>query len=508
MGLLAAHRVGLTSEERAYAYMRTFGSVGLLLAYASGLVTFPPGPERTLYLVASLGFLAVSLAQGVAWLFFGLAPRRTLLVALPADMVWIALATASLVAYQDAGFVIAVVWPVFYALILRERQAWIAGGFIAVAYLCGHAAVRITDPGTYVALVLKASAIALLAGRVAFTEDRQRREAERAEQASEENSRLTTELSASLAELKALHEITAYLHSSLDLDDIGGPVLETIAGVFRFTTSCMYVHDKITDEVLYSASKGIPVGSALPRVPECESLIEDETLGVHLACTCPYENEHMRLVFCAPAEDLNALTAADHVLLQTVGREVALAVDHSQLYQLTKMMSITDELTGLYNYRYLQGRIEEEVARARRYSGFVSLLMIDADDFKAFNDMYGHVAGDKVLAELGAVLCSCVRETDVVARYGGEEFAVLAPETDMMGAMAIAEKLRDAVASRSFQAPYDRHLSVSVGLATYPSHGIDAESVLRAADDALYGAKNSGKNQVHTPGVYEGQPVW
>jgi diguanylate cyclase (GGDEF)-like protein len=74
--------------------------------------------------------------------------------------------------------------------------------------------------------------------------------------------------------------------------------------------------------------------------------------------------------------------------------------------------------------------------------------------------------------------------------------------------MAIAEKLRDAVASHLFQTPYDRRLSVSIGLATYPTHGIDAESVLRAADDALYGAKNSGKNQVHSPGVYEGQPVW
>jgi len=177
------------------------------------------------------------------------------------------------------------------------------------------------------------------------------------------------------------------------------------------------------------------------------------------------------------------------------------------LYKLTKRMAVTDELTGLHNYRFLQQRINEEVARARRYNSFASLLMIDADDFKAFNDAYGHVAGDRVLAELGEVLSTNVRECDLVARYGGEEFSVLLPETDMMGALAVAEKLRDAVAEHGFQRPYDRRLSVSIGLASYPTHGIDAESVLRAADDALYGAKNSGKNQVHTPGIYDGQLV-
>ena len=508
MGLVSAHRVALTPEERAYAYTRTLGSIGLLLAYAAGFVTLSAGTERTFYLVASLGFLFVSLAQGGARLFLGLAPRTTLYVALPADLVWIALSTSALLAYGDAGYVIAIVWPVFYAIILRERQAWIAGGLVAVAYLCGHFGVLAITPGEYSFLVLKAAAIVLLTGRIAYTQDQQRRDAELVQRTNEENEHLTAQLGTSLSELRALYQINAYLHSSLDLEDVGGPVLESIADVFGFSASCMYVVNKTTHDIVFSATRGVPVDLALPREVDCDTDVDMDAFGMRLACTCPYDQDHLRLVFCAPAEDLEALSHTDRVLLDTVGREVATAVEGAELYKLTKTMSITDELTGLYNYRFLQSRIREEVSRARRSEGSVSLLMIDADDFKAFNDMYGHVAGDEVLAELGAVLTSCVRDTDLVARYGGEEFSVLCPDTDTAGAMAVAEKLRDAVASHPFQAPYERRLSVSIGLATYPLHGIDAESVLRAADDALYGAKNSGKNQVHSPGVYVGQAVW
>ena len=122
MGLVSAHRVALTPEERAYAYTRTLGSIGLLLAYAAGFVTLSAGTERTFYLVASLGFLFVSLAQGGARLFLGLAPRTTLYVAFPADLVWIALATSALLAYGDAGYVIAIVWPVWKRVLKWWRR--------------------------------------------------------------------------------------------------------------------------------------------------------------------------------------------------------------------------------------------------------------------------------------------------------------------------------------------------------------------------------------------------
>ena len=126
------------------------------------------------------------------------------------------------------------------------------------------------------------------------------------------------------------------------------------------------------------------------------------------------------------------------------------AVENSQLYKLTKRLSITDELTGLYNYRYLQQRLDDEVARAKRYGKHLSLLMLDADDFKGFNDRYGHIAGDEALAELGGVLGVGRARDRRRGRYGGEEFSVVLPETDAAGAFVVAEKIREAVAAHRF----------------------------------------------------------
>ena len=128
--------------------------------------------------------------------------------------------------------------------------------------------------------------------------------------------------------------------------------------------------------------------------------------------------------------------------------------------------------------------------------------MLDADQFKEFNDAQGHVAGDVALAELGPIIKRLVREVDVVARYGGEEFSVVLPETDAAGAYIVAEKIREAIELHKFaNADGERtcDLTVSIGLATYPTHGADKDAVLREADDALYHAKRGGKNRVRAP---------
>jgi two-component system cell cycle response regulator len=130
------------------------------------------------------------------------------------------------------------------------------------------------------------------------------------------------------------------------------------------------------------------------------------------------------------------------------------------------------------------------------------MLMLDADDFKKFNDTYGHIAGDVALAEIGAVLRTAVREIDVVCRYGGEEFSVVLPETDAEGAFVVAEKIRESVASHSFADGDGKrgvHVTVSIGLATYPSSAADREELLRQADDALYQAKHLGRDRVRAP---------
>ncbi len=178
------------------------------------------------------------------------------------------------------------------------------------------------------------------------------------------------------------------------------------------------------------------------------------------------------------------------------------AADNWRLYELSKRLAVTDELTGLYNYRYLQQALEREIDRTRRYPSSLSFVMFDIDDFKRFNDAHGHVAGDRVLGEVGRLLRGITRDVDTVARYGGEEFSVILPETSAHGAYAVAEKIRRAIERHTFTNAAGETvggLTVSIGLATFPTHAWDKEALLREADNALYHAKNGGKNRIRTP---------
>jgi diguanylate cyclase (GGDEF)-like protein len=161
-------------------------------------------------------------------------------------------------------------------------------------------------------------------------------------------------------------------------------------------------------------------------------------------------------------------------------------------------LSVQDGLTGLFNYREFHRRLTEEVQRSRRYGRPFSLLILDIDDFKAVNDTYGHLAGDETLRALAALIRREVRPVDEVARYGGEEFAILLPETSGPGAFAMAERIRDIIATHPLPIAAERTvaLTVSIGTATYPEDADAEERLIAAADHALYTAKNGGRNRV------------
>jgi diguanylate cyclase len=161
-------------------------------------------------------------------------------------------------------------------------------------------------------------------------------------------------------------------------------------------------------------------------------------------------------------------------------------------------LSITDGLTALYNHRYFQDQLTREIQRTERSGDSLSLILIDIDDFKALNDEFGHSAGDRTLRGVAEALRECVRATDVLARYGGEEFAIVAPATDLEGAVALAEKARGAVSDSSFAADDEAptrtlRVSVSIGVAAYRG---DRGAFFDEADRALYRAKSSGKDCV------------
>ena len=175
------------------------------------------------------------------------------------------------------------------------------------------------------------------------------------------------------------------------------------------------------------------------------------------------------------------------------------AIVEIKILRKTQDSAIYDELTRLYNFRYFQDRVVSEVRRATRYDQPLTLLMIDADDFKAFNDSKGHLAGNMALRRLATVLKKTVREVDVAARYGGEEFAILLPSTGKLAALKLGEKLRQAVEKAGIGKDAKGEggaLTVSIGVASLPGDAASAAELVDRADRALYIAKSMGKNCV------------
>ncbi len=171
-------------------------------------------------------------------------------------------------------------------------------------------------------------------------------------------------------------------------------------------------------------------------------------------------------------------------------------------------LGLTDGLTGIYNRRFFDQMLPREVNRSRRLGAQVSLLMLDIDHFKRFNDRLGHPAGDEALRALVRTLGQRLRAMDFVARYGGEEFAVVLPGADRGSALATAERLRSAVESATFGLPASNdRLTVSVGVAVYPEDADDASSLLAAADSALYTAKRAGRNTVRAAEMVDSTPT-
>ncbi|SIN32685.1 GGDEF domain-containing protein [Micromonospora cremea] len=187
----------------------------------------------------------------------------------------------------------------------------------------------------------------------------------------------------------------------------------------------------------------------------------------------------------------------DLVTLRTFAGHAAVAVDNVRVHEEAQRLSLTDPLTGLWNYRYLRESIRREVERASRFGRMLSVLALDLDRFKDVNDTYGHAAGDTVLAEFARRVRGEIREVDLAFRQGGEEFVLLLPETDARGAAIVAERLGAAVretpvAVEAYAGPVV--VTVSVGIAVYPDHGSTGREVLEAADDALYAAKAAGRD--------------
>ncbi len=178
---------------------------------------------------------------------------------------------------------------------------------------------------------------------------------------------------------------------------------------------------------------------------------------------------------------------------------VAAALDKALLLERAEGLSVTDDLTHLYNSRYLNQVLRRETKRAGRNGRPLSLLFVDLDGFKSINDTYGHLAGSRALVEAGAIIRGSARETDVAARFGGDEFALILPDTGGPGAMAVAERVRERIAGHTFLTNEGLavRLTASVGVATLPETAATAEELVQAADAAMYYVKDRGKDGIH-----------
>lgn len=188
----------------------------------------------------------------------------------------------------------------------------------------------------------------------------------------------------------------------------------------------------------------------------------------------------------------------DEQLLLVVARSSGLALENAELIKRTEELSIIDELTESYNYRYFIQKFQEEKKRAVRYNLPLSIIMIDIDWFKKLNDGYGHEAGNLVLKDLARVIKRCIRDVDIFARYGGEEFVVILPQTNQSEALHIGERIREQVEKQIIDtgATGKVKVTVSVGVSSFPENGHSEEELVSVADQALYKAKGSGKNLV------------
>ncbi|ESP62875.1 hypothetical protein SMITH_77 [Smithella sp. ME-1] len=197
----------------------------------------------------------------------------------------------------------------------------------------------------------------------------------------------------------------------------------------------------------------------------------------------------------------NAFTPERLGILRSFSVQAAISIENARLFEL----ATTDGLTKLYVHRYFQLLLDQEIKRSIRYNKQFSIIMMDIDNFKNFNDTYGHQLGDKVLRDVASTVKKTLRAEDITARYGGEEFVVILPETNDRQAMTVAEKIRANVAD--LEIPYESkklHVTISLGVSTFPESADEKETLIHAADDALYVSKHRGKNCVS---LYEKKPM-
>jgi len=327
--------------------------------------------------------------------------------------------------------------------------------------------------------------------------------------------------------LKDLIEVARTVVSTLDLDTVLQAILTSAMRFAAAPAGSVALYDEKKMELSLHAHAGLSAsfikterwevtpGGLTERV-----LSSGEILYIGDTAETPFFNnpialeEGIRSLICVPLvvqkRTVGVLYLDDFVprqfdreklnLLSVLSSFAAMAIYNAKLHNRTKLMAITDALTGLHNHRYFHQQYPQELGRSKRYQKPLSMIMLDVDDFKKFNDSYGHACGDLVLASIGEIITMTLRRVDFAFRYGGEEFVVLLPETKLSSAIHVAERLRERIERETVAALKGiatHGVTVSVGVVNYPDNGDLREELFTKVDALLYRAKAEGKNRVY-----------
>lgn len=233
-------------------------------------------------------------------------------------------------------------------------------------------------------------------------------------------------------------------------------------------------------------------------IPEFKALWQSEKeqlVNVDLGLLYPIKSRGnlIGILALGHKKSKNMFTNEDIELIRTMSNQAGIIIENAQLFTKANFRANTDGLTNLFNHRYFHQRIDQEIARASRFGSIFSLILLDLDLFKAYNDIYGHLAGDQLLKKVSEILTKAIRTVDMAFRYGGEEFAIILPETRLNEAYVVAERIRREIEKNtSFR---EMPVTASLGVSNWPNDGIMKEEIINRADNALYKAKETGRNR-------------
>lgn len=333
-------------------------------------------------------------------------------------------------------------------------------------------------------------------------------------------------LEALVRDLSLLYEIGQGVNSTIELEELYNVITEVLQQRLRLDKFAILLKDEIGEFLQVKAAYGFVENDHILDMSfrsgegvTGEAVANGDTIYIrdtikesrflHYKGERIFEGSFLSIPLIFKKEVLGVLnfhkpevdgfSEEEQRMLKLVANQIALAIENARLYTKARDLSVKDELTGLYNRRHFQTVLQIEWKRAVRFHRPLSLLMVDVDHFKKYNDTFGHLQGDKVLKEMAQLLKKSIREIDTIARFGGEEFIILLPDTDKKGALAVGEKLRKIVEVHRFIDTGTTNISsitISAGVSSYPDDVRDLDDLIDHADIALYDAKDAGRNKI------------